>query len=447
MAHGRPSPFSQKMEDAMKKAKVIIGGAFGDEGKGLITDYLSSHSVENTCVVRFNGGAQAGHTVETPDGKRHVFGHFGSGSFVGLPTFLSRFFVCNPITFLREQKELLALDVRPQAYADGACPITTPYDMMINQIVEQARGDQRHGSVGVGFGETLERQVYKKYALSLDDIINPDTVRGCLDTIRHHWVPARLAALGVTNMSSEWMERFNSEAIREKFIEDVGEFLAHITPVPSAYLKKWDHYIFEGAQGLLLDQNRGWFPYVTRSNTGIRNVLALVDRLGIDDLDVYYLTRPYTTRHGAGPLPHELSYLPYRGIIDKTNRPHTYQGTLRFAWFDADLFCDTILRDLADGARRFKLRPHIAMSCLDQIDGDARYISKGIQHRADVEALLELTRRGIGAETALASFGPTRTTIKTVHTGSASCRSIAGIGNSLLKPLNIVEHNVAAAEA
>jgi adenylosuccinate synthase len=440
-------PLFHSTEDKVNTAKVIIGGAFGDEGKGLFTDYLSSHSDENTCVVRFNGGAQAGHTVETPDGKRHVFSHFGSGSFVGLPTFLSRFFVCSPITFLREQKELLALGVRPQVYVDGACPITTPYDMMINQIVERSRGDRRHGSVGVGFGETLERQLNKKYRLSLNNIINTDSMRSHLDAVRHHWVPARLAALGVTHIDTEWTERLNSEAIRENFIEDVGQFLAHITPVPPSYLKKWEHYIFEGAQGLLLDQNRGWFPHVTRSNTGIRNVLALVDRLGIDDLDVYYLTRPYTTRHGAGPLPHELSYLPYRGIIDKTNRPHTYQGTLRFAWFDADLFCDTILRDLADGARRFKLRPHIAMSCLDQIDGDARFISNGIQHRADVEALLELTRRGIGAETALASFGPTRKTIKAMYSRLASCRSIAGIGNSLLKPLNIVEHNVAAAQA
>src|ERR1700721_2544919 len=102
----------------MKKADIVIGSAFGDEGKGLITDYLCTHSTAKTCVVRFNGGAQAGHTVEMPDGKRHIFSHFGSGSFARTPTYLSSYFVCNPIIFKRECKELAPLNVSPTVFVD-----------------------------------------------------------------------------------------------------------------------------------------------------------------------------------------------------------------------------------------------------------------------------------------------------------------------------------------
>ena len=122
---------------------VVIGAAFGDEGKGLITHLMASQYGRDAVVVRFNGGAQAGHTVVTNDSQRHVFRHFGSGSFVGAMTFLSRYFVSNPILFLEEIEALSLLGIKPTVYIDPASPITTPYDMMINQIVEEVRGNQR----------------------------------------------------------------------------------------------------------------------------------------------------------------------------------------------------------------------------------------------------------------------------------------------------------------
>lgn len=86
-------------------ARVVIGANFGDEGKGLVTDWLCAQGAG--VVVRFNGGAQAGHTVETPEG-RHVFHHLGSGTFCNVPTYLSQYFICNPILFLHELERLQA---------------------------------------------------------------------------------------------------------------------------------------------------------------------------------------------------------------------------------------------------------------------------------------------------------------------------------------------------
>lgn len=89
------------------RARAVIGASFGDEGKGLVTDYLCAIQGAGI-VVRFNGGAQAGHTVVTPDGLRHVHHHFGSGTLWGTPTFLSQFFIVNPIAFLAELLERLS---------------------------------------------------------------------------------------------------------------------------------------------------------------------------------------------------------------------------------------------------------------------------------------------------------------------------------------------------
>src|SRR5580698_372253 len=125
-------------------ASVVIGAGYGCEGKGLVTDYLAAQLGMETVVVRFNGGAQARHTVETPDGRRHAFSHFASGSFAGAATYLSRFFVCNPLLFMKEKPRIAALGIAPVVYADEDCPITTPYDMMINQIAEDARKHKRH---------------------------------------------------------------------------------------------------------------------------------------------------------------------------------------------------------------------------------------------------------------------------------------------------------------
>ena len=138
----------------MKNAKIVIGANFGDEGKGLTTDYLSMGG-NDPIVVRFNGGAQAGHTVQTIDNKAHVFHHVGSGSFLDIPTFLSKFFIVNPTAFVLELEELEALSMKPRLYLDIRAPLTTPYDMIINWAIETKRGNSRHGSCGFGIDQTM----------------------------------------------------------------------------------------------------------------------------------------------------------------------------------------------------------------------------------------------------------------------------------------------------
>ena len=118
----------------------------------------------------------------------------------------------------------------------------------------------------------------------------------------------------------------------EQFIACCNHFADCINPLGIAQCKD---PVFEGAQGLLLDQgNKEFFPHVTHSHTGMHNVRILCAQAGITDIDVHYVSRTYPTRHGAGPLPGEDSALSYE---DETNHPTRYQGELRFAALDSKL--------------------------------------------------------------------------------------------------------------
>ena len=395
----------------MKKADVAIGANFGDEAKGLITDFLCAERRVKTLVVRYNGGAQAGHTVTTPDGIRHVFSHFGAGSFTGAATFLSRFFVCNPIWFAREQQALAEKGVKPTVYADAAAPVTTPYDMMINQIAEETRGAKRHGSCGLGVGETIARQEQGGFTLQVRDLADTQILRQKLHHIRDAWVQPRLKAHGVHTLPPEWQQRLAQDGIVEKYMDDCVNFIKSCTITALDFLRDTtENIVFEGAQGLLLDQHRGTFPYVTRSNTGLKNVLALAHEAEITDLDVTYITRAYLTRHGAGPLAHELPAAPSGLIQDTTNIHNPWQGTLRFAPLDIDLLATTTADDLSDNNGNMRIRHGLAISCLDQIIGHHAYVENGQHKTADTAAYIDILRQKTKAQFIITSSGPTRTT-------------------------------------
>lgn len=302
------------------RARAVIGSNFGDEGKGLMVDYLCA--TEGTgMVVRFNGGAQAGHTVVTPDGQRHVFRHFGSGTFWGAPTFLSQFFVCNPLVALKEADQLLGLNITPVLYAHPNCLVTTFADMIINQEREDKRGDKRHGSVGIGIHETIRRSDIPELKITMADLWNNVSLEKRLHEIYTKYAIYR---------TGEAIK--NPESMISSFLKFCELFADAVHPLGIAQCKE---PIFEGAQGLLLDQdNNEYFPHLTHSKTGLHNVRILCQQAGINDIDAYYVSRTYLTRHGAGKLPGENPTMRYE---DNTNFKHPFQGELRFAPLDPHL--------------------------------------------------------------------------------------------------------------
>lgn len=332
---------------------IVIGLGFGDEGKGLTTSYLVSQT-KNPLVIRFNGGHQAGHTV-IKDGTRHVFSSFGSGVLHGAPTFISHYCTFYPVAFLNEWEVLQTkISSTPYTYVHPLCEVTTPYDVAFNQKIEDDRGDKRHGSVGVGFGTTKQRnQDYFK--LFVKDLQYPKIVR------------AKLA-----NISKYYGFELEKEAI-DQFIEDCSNSLNLIDIVDYQDIKRIDNwnYIFEGAQGILLDQDHGFFPNVTRSNTTTQNALEiwdLVKRENHPDPEVYYITRCYQTRHGAGFMSDERD-LELVNNENETNISHEYQGDFRIGKLDSEMVQYALDTDLLFHKHR-NLKKHLVITCLDQYKFD-----------------------------------------------------------------------------
>lgn len=371
----------------MKRATAIIGANWGDEGKGMAVDAIAAIT-ENPIVIRFNGGAQAGHTVQLKGGERHVFSHVGSGTFVGTPTHLSKYFIVNPTLFLKERKELGELGLLVPISVAPTALVTTPYDVLRNQWAEEDRGSLRHGSCGVGINATIVRS--QANPLYVDDLHLSGYLRTFLQRQRraeYAWIattPERKAILASDQLIEDWLE-------------EVEEFLSYVSVKPTNDAVGKRSVIFEGAQGLLLDQHYGTtFPYLTRSNTGLKNIRQLCADLSLKELVAIYMTRPYWTRHGAGPLPNEESMPTW--IVDPTNKSNPWQGSLRYA----PLVAATVLESIAADVQRHAIIPgstrtRLGVSCLDQTLG-----AMDAFRSADIPIALE-------------GHGPTRETTKIFH--------------------------------
>ena len=339
----------------MKTAKIIIGANFGDEGKGLMTDYFSEKAMtsKETClVVCHNGGCQKGHTVVSPSGVRHVYHHFGSGTMCGADTYLANTYIVNPIIFNKEITDLKRKGINTKVFINKDAIITTPFDMMINQIIEEYRETNKHGSCGLGIFETIFRSYNCDIPITISDFAKSVYTykENLLDYIAKKYTPMRLKLLGIKNIPAKWLEITSSyNDIIEKYIEDFAEMMKNVELMTDDILDNYDCVIFEGSQGLLLDQsNVEYMPHLTPSNTGIKNPMAIIGETKVE-IEVCYVTRTYMTRHGVGRFDSECSKEHINSkIIDLTNIPNQYQGTIRYGYLDLDELKHRIENDLCD---------------------------------------------------------------------------------------------------
>lgn len=414
----------------IKTAHAVIGANWGDEGKGLMTDYFASQTPpEQTIVVRYNGGAQAGHTVALPDGRRHVFHHLGSGTLAGAATFLSKHFVCNPILFDQEMAALASVHDEPlNVIVSGESRVTTHYDMILNQMAEEARGDKRHGSCGIGFGETIERSE-RGFPICAADLRNLGTLRAKLRDVRR-WLPMRAHELGVKARLDSEFTRGDLDSMDEHFLTNCFMFWTYVHVVDDSWRISgaYHHVVFEGAQGLGLDQDLGSFPHVTRSSTGLPPIIGMAVSHGIKSMEVAYVSRPYATRHGAGPLALEShGTRPCSGASCRTNSENAYQGLLRFGALDIDAMMERISRDACMVVRPsyLKIRSSIALTCLDHIAGDGiEYVDRARCRALSTAEFVERVTAKFMNLGAFCSTGPTRDDVR-LHRASSMPKKVA----------------------
>ena len=330
---------------------AVIGKNFGDEGKGFTCSRLAS-SLKNALIIKHNGGGQAGHTVEDPKGKwRFIHHQIGAGAEYHVPTLFADSFMPDLFQLGKEVKDFTELfGFQPILYSEKNVRVTTVEDVLLNMGAEVARGKNRHGSCGMGIEECVQRNA-AGYGITVEELAgwSKQDLVDRLKQIRKEYTGRRAKILGIYP-SNPYYEMLNNETVLENFVIEVKENvkLLKLVDADRIWLEEFQHLIFETGQGLLLDQdNEAYAPHLTSSKTGIHNSAIFLEKRGLSLEEAIYVTRPYVTRHGNGPLPCEVDPSELPGVgEDLTNRPNEWQGTLRYAKHESlEAFFAPVLRD------------------------------------------------------------------------------------------------------
>lgn len=260
------------------EVKIVLGLLFGDEGKGNTVQWLCKKALEEgkrPCVVRFSGGPQAGHTVRH-NGITHVCSSYGSGVLLGVPTIYIGGLI-DPLCIWNEKKSLEEKGVTvPPIYIGGEIPLITPYD-----VADQLEWSKDHPNRTCGKGvmsAVLRQKASQEYAYAgAADLYLKASIGSRLTRIREFY-----AEKGITadkKVVKDWIDAGLN--LRKDFSRYY-------------YLEDFDVLIFEGTQGLLLDSEHGFYPYVTSTKVGLNGIPEEY----LKDAEVYLITRTYLTRHG-----------------------------------------------------------------------------------------------------------------------------------------------------
>lgn len=341
------------------KTQIVLGTFFGDEGKGSTVQWLCKQALDrgdNPIVIRFSGGQQAGHRIIT-DGKEHVCSSFGAGVLLGVPTYLDRRIIVDPICMISEYESLLAKGVTPEISINHMCRVTTPYDVQANVNDSLVLG---HGSCGMGIFHTI-----KRCGEGLEAPFDTWETNNAFSYVIRH--------------PKEHLERVRryygcerKEELEAQFVEccqqlrDIVEYDGDAAIAHGTFYDYDDDravYIFEGSQGLLLDMDCGFMPHCTPSRTGLNGI----SKEFLKNAEVYLVMRTYLTRHGNGYVPSRPDMLePYMTLEEPTNPFDDYQGVFKCGLFDFKLLervCDRHRLDNFVNAYDVKL--NVALTHLD----------------------------------------------------------------------------------
>ncbi len=313
----------------MNKNVIILGSQWGDEGKGKVVDMLTDHV---DCVVRFQGGHNAGHTLVI-NGKKTILRLIPSGILHdNVVCLIGNGVVLSPAAFLTEVTELEqnGINVRDKLRISAACTLLLPYHAALDKAREKELGSAAIGTTGRGIGPAYEDKVARR-SLRLGDLRDPVLFAEKLKTVMeyHNFMLKNYFQTDTVDYQQVLDEALKHAEVLLPLTDDVPALLHQ-------YQVEGKHILFEGAQGTFLDVDHGTYPFVTSSNTTAGGAAT---GAGFGPLYFDYvlgITKAYTTRVGSGPFPTELfdevgATLAKRGneFGSVTGRPR------RCGWFDA----------------------------------------------------------------------------------------------------------------
>lgn len=333
----------------MEQIIITADLGYGDSGKGTTIDALTRlHPTE--LVVRYSGGAQAAHNVMTPEGKHHRFSQFGSGTFTpGVKSYLGPEVLVDPNKVIVEHGYLQRVgvtDAFTRLIIDKKAPLITEFNVVINQTREFLRGDNRHGSCGLGIYETrLDSEAYGEDMLFAEDMQNFARAKEKLLFFRekkketlHKDFPSLFGA-SIHPSAQQAYKIFTDDRFIDETLEIYGNLAKAITLADNEVLKNalatGKQVLFEASQGVLLDEKHGFLPHVTGSDVTTGGAHRLLSAIG-STAKTYTLgiVRSYMFRHGAGPLPSEDPLFTQKILEEHNSSNHPWQGPVRYGWFD-----------------------------------------------------------------------------------------------------------------
>ena len=312
----------------MAKNVVVVGAQWGDEGKGKIVDWLTE-KVDG--VVRFNGGHNAGHTLVI-NGAKTILRLIPSGIMHPASVcYLGNGVVFAPDAFFREIDELKShgVDAEPRMRVSGNCPLIMPYHVALDHAREAALGKNKIGTTGRGIGPAYEDKVARR-TLRVADMYDQDLFA---ERVRH-----------VLDLHNFILKNYlKAEALDpQKVIDETLAYADRLAPMVcdvsaelNAAMSQGKQFLFEGAQGSMLDIDHGTYPFVTSSNT-VAGSAAAGAGVGPHQLNyVLGITKAYCTRGGSGPFPTELHDATGEELRRKGNEFGAVTGRpRRCGWFD-----------------------------------------------------------------------------------------------------------------
>ncbi|MBP9721953.1 MAG: adenylosuccinate synthase [Gammaproteobacteria bacterium] len=333
---------------------VVIGSQWGDEGKGKLVDLLSDRA---QAVVRYQGGHNAGHTLIVnnektvlklvPSGILHpkVTCYIGNGVVVDLAA-------------LKLELEMLSdkdIDVLNKLKISAACPLIMPYHAELDKAREQALGAAAIGTTTRGIGPAYEDKVSRR-GLRLLDLNNPDKFLAKLTNILDY---NNFVLKNYYKHPGFDLDKLASETLEQA--QTILPLLTDVTAALKQHMDNNDNILFEAAQGALLDNDHGTFPFVTSSNT-TAGAIANGSGVGPKYLDyVLAVAKAYTTRVGGGPFVTELFDDVSKILSTKGKEFGTNTGRpRRCGWFDMVSFKRSCLVNSTSG---------ICITKLDILDG------------------------------------------------------------------------------
>lgn len=281
----------------MGKVDVLLGLQWGDEGKGKVVDVLAPNY---EIVARFQGGPNAGHTLEF-DGKKHVLHQIPSGVFRdGVLNIIGNGVVLDPITFQREIEELRPynLDLKKSLVLSTKTQLILPTHRLLDKAYEMSKGDLKIGSTLRGIGPTYEDKM-ARVGLRLGEVLHSD-FRSRYEALKNRHLQILSSYKLEDDLSKDEAAFFEAIELIKSFKIANTEYMIHQA------LKEGKNVLAEGAQGSLLDIDFGSYPFVTSSNTISAGACTGLGVSPKDIGEVFGVFKAYCTRVGSGPFPTEL---------------------------------------------------------------------------------------------------------------------------------------------